>query len=73
MSFGRADRALDAQGPPDQALDPRDVLAEVGVASQGGLAQGATSKDVWQAGKSVATIDTIEPAAEVVKRFGTAL
>ena len=35
--------------------------------------KGATSKDVWQAGKSVATIDTIEPAAEVVKRFGAAL
>lgn len=35
--------------------------------------KGATSKDVWQAGKSVATIEAIEPAGEVVRRFQAAL
>ena len=29
-------------------------------------------KDYWQAGKSVATIDSIEPAGEIVRRFAAA-
>jgi nitronate monooxygenase len=33
---------------------------------------GGSSKDYWQAGKSVATIHSIEPAAEIIKRFVTA-
>jgi nitronate monooxygenase len=31
--------------------------------------QGGSSKDYWQAGKSVAHIHSIEPAGEIVKRF----
>lgn len=31
--------------------------------------QGGSSKDYWQAGKSVATIHSIEPAGEIIKRF----
>jgi nitronate monooxygenase len=31
-----------------------------------------TSKDYWQAGKSVKTIESIEPAGELVKRFAAA-
>ena len=31
------------------------------------------SEDYWQAGKSVATIDAVEPAGEVVRRFAEAL
>ena len=30
-------------------------------------------KDYWQAGKSVAKIDRIEPAGEIVRRFGAAV
>jgi len=37
-----------------------------------GLLKPATSKDVWQAGKSVAGIDAIEPAGEIVDRFAAA-
>lgn len=33
----------------------------------------ATRRDYWQAGKSVATIDAVEPAGEVVRRFAAAL
>ena len=33
----------------------------------------ATRRDYWQAGKSVATIDAVEPAGEVVRRFADAL
>ena len=32
----------------------------------------ATSRDYWQAGKSVATIESIEPAGALVKRFAAA-
>lgn len=35
--------------------------------------KGATSADCWQAGKSVTTITSIEPAGEVVRRFAAAL
>jgi nitronate monooxygenase len=31
------------------------------------------SRDYWQAGKSVATIDRIEPAAAIVRRFAAAV
>ncbi|HUM00712.1 MAG TPA: nitronate monooxygenase [Thermoanaerobaculia bacterium] len=34
--------------------------------------KGASSKDFWQAGKSVATIRTVEPAAAIVRRFAAA-
>ena len=34
--------------------------------------KGASSKDFWQAGKSVATIRSVEPAAAIVKRFAAA-
>ncbi len=34
--------------------------------------KGASSKDFWQAGKSVATIRSIEPAAAIVRRFAAA-
>ena len=30
-------------------------------------------KDYWQAGKSVARITSIEPAGEIVRRFGAAI
>jgi len=33
----------------------------------------APEKDFWQAGKSVATISSIEPAGEIVRRFAKAL
>jgi hypothetical protein len=39
------------------------------------LAGGAgekTSKDYWQAGKSVAGIHAVEPVGEIVRRFATA-
>ena len=29
-------------------------------------------QDYWQAGKSVATIDRIEPAADILRRFAAA-
>jgi nitronate monooxygenase len=32
----------------------------------------ATSRDYWQAGKSVATIHAVEPAGEIVRRFAAA-
>jgi hypothetical protein len=32
----------------------------------------STSRDYWQAGKSVATIDAIEPADVLVRRFAAA-
>ena len=34
--------------------------------------KGATSSDCWQAGKSVATIEKVEPAGEIVRRFAAA-
>jgi nitronate monooxygenase len=33
----------------------------------------STSRDYWQAGKSVATIDTIEPAGDIVRRLAAAV
>jgi hypothetical protein len=33
----------------------------------------AATEDYWQAGKSVAGIDVIEPAGEIVRRFAGAL
>jgi len=35
--------------------------------------KGATSGDCWQAGKSVATITSVEPVGEIVRGFGAAL
>jgi len=35
--------------------------------------KGASSKDFWQAGKSVATIRSVESAAAIVKRFAAAI
>jgi nitronate monooxygenase len=37
-----------------------------------GLMRPATSKDVWQAGKSVAGVAAVEPAAEIVRRCAAA-
>jgi nitronate monooxygenase len=37
-----------------------------------GLLRDAPDRDYWQAGKSVAGIDRIEPAGEIVRRFGAA-
>ena len=37
-----------------------------------GLLRDAPDRDYWQAGKSVAGIDRVEPAGEVVRRFGEA-
>jgi len=37
-----------------------------------GLLRDAPERDYWQAGKSVAAIDRVEPAADVVRRFGAA-
>jgi nitronate monooxygenase len=34
--------------------------------------RGASSSDCWQAGKSVASIESIEPAAAIVKRLAAA-
>ncbi len=42
-------------------------------ASLAGGAREATSKDYWQAGKSVAGIRSIEPAGAIVRRFAAAL
>jgi nitronate monooxygenase len=33
---------------------------------------GGSSRDYWQAGKSVAGIDTVEPAGSIVRRFAAA-
>ncbi len=38
-----------------------------------GLNRDAPEKDFWQAGKSVATISSIEPAADIVRRFAGAV
>ena len=38
-----------------------------------GALEGTSSKDYWQAGKSVDGVDAIEPAGEVVRRFAAAL
>jgi len=35
--------------------------------------KGATSADCWQAGKSVATITSVEPAGEIVRKFAASL
>jgi nitronate monooxygenase len=35
--------------------------------------EGTSTKDTWQAGKSVAAIHRVEPAGEIVKRFSEAL
>ncbi len=40
---------------------------------RGASMKGATSADCWQAGKSVATITSVEPAGEIVRRFAAAL
>jgi nitronate monooxygenase len=37
-----------------------------------GLLRDSPERDFWQAGKSVAGIDAIEPAGEIVRRFGAA-
>jgi nitronate monooxygenase len=37
-----------------------------------GLLRDSPERDFWQAGKSVAAIDRIEPAGEIVRRFGAA-
>ena len=37
-----------------------------------GLLRDAPERDYWQAGKSVAGIDRIEPAGEIVRRFAGA-
>jgi nitronate monooxygenase len=41
-------------------------------ASLGGGALTTTSKDYWQAGKSVAGIHSVEPAGVIVRRFAAA-
>jgi nitronate monooxygenase len=41
-------------------------------ASLAGGAGEASSKDYWQAGKSVAGIRAVEPAGEIVRRFAAA-
>ncbi len=38
-----------------------------------GLTRPATSKDVWQAGRSVAGVTAVEPAGEIVRRCAAAL
>jgi nitronate monooxygenase len=38
-----------------------------------GLQRDAPDKDFWQAGKSVASISSIEPAGDIVRRFAAAL
>ena len=38
-----------------------------------GLLKEGAPDDYWQAGKSVAGIERIEPAGEIVRRFGAAL
>ena len=38
-----------------------------------GLGRDAPDKDFWQAGKSVATISSIEPAGDIVRRFAAEL
>jgi nitronate monooxygenase len=38
-----------------------------------GLMRKLSSKDYWQAGRSVAAIDAIEPAADIVRRFAAGL
>jgi nitronate monooxygenase len=40
---------------------------------RGASVKGATSADCWQAGKSVATITSVEPAGEIVRSFAAAL
>ena len=40
---------------------------------RGASVKGATSADCWQAGKSVATITSVEPAGEIVGTFAAAL
>ena len=42
-------------------------------ASRAGGAREATSKDYWQAGKSVSGIDRVEPAGAIVRRFSASL
>ena len=37
-----------------------------------GLLRDAPERDYWQAGKSVAGIDRIEPAGDIVRRFAEA-
>ena len=37
-----------------------------------GLLRDSPERDYWQAGKSVAGIDAVEPAGEIVRRFGAA-
>jgi len=38
-----------------------------------GLQRDAPDKDFWQAGKSVASISSVEPAGSIVRRFAAAL
>jgi nitronate monooxygenase len=40
---------------------------------KGASMKGATSADCWQAGKSVATITSVQPAGEIVRSFAAAL
>jgi nitronate monooxygenase len=37
-----------------------------------GLLRDAPERDYWQAGRSVAGIDRVEPAGEIVRRFASA-
>ena len=70
---GGAARALDAARPPHQALDAHDLRAALALAAEARpAARLRAERDFWQAGKSVAGIDAIEPAGEIVRRFGAA-
>ena len=70
---GRTDRALDAQRPGTKHW-MRTIYGLKSIwALKRGLGRDAPDKDFWQAGKSVASISSIEPAGDIVRRFAAAL
>jgi len=65
--------ALDAAGPQAQALDAHPLYAQLPATAEKIAALSRYPYDYWQAGKSVGGIDTLLPAAEIVRSFDAAL
>ena len=57
------------RGRRRKQLDALHLRSEIALAAQARLARRDGEKDYWQAGRSVAGIDSIEPAGDIVRRF----
>jgi nitronate monooxygenase len=69
---GRAARALHAARPPHQALDADALRAALAVVAEARPAAQLARAGLLAGGQERAGIDAIEPAGEIVRRFGAA-